>query len=91
MEVEDCLDGATNFISWKPRVLLILEENDLLMFVNKKVPEPESEGDKSQWKKWCENKKDSSGLGQRSLGSANLIKEGSKEDVQDLEEVIWTQ
>ena len=51
MKVEDCLDGATNFISWKSRVLLILEENDLLKFVNEKVPEPEAEDDKSQWRK----------------------------------------
>ena len=34
MKVEDHLDGAINFISLKPRVLLILEENDLLKFVN---------------------------------------------------------
>ena len=46
MKVEDHLDGATNFISWKPRVLFILEENDLLKFVNEKVSEPEVE-DKS--------------------------------------------
>ena len=51
MKVEDCLDVATNFISSKPRVLLILEENDLLKFVNEKVPEPEAEEDKSQWRK----------------------------------------
>ena len=46
MKVEDHLDGATNFISWKSRVL-ILEENDLLKLVNEKVPEPEAEEDKS--------------------------------------------
>ena len=52
MKVEDCLDGATNFIvSWNPRVLPILEENDLLKFVNEKVLEPEAEEDKSQWRK----------------------------------------
>ena len=39
MKVEDCVDGTTNVISWKPRVLLILEENDLLKFVNEKVLE----------------------------------------------------
>ena len=47
MNVEDHLDGATKFISWKSRVLLILEENDLLKLVNEKVPEPEAEEDKS--------------------------------------------
>ena len=51
MKVEDHLDGASYFISWKSRVLLILEENDLLKFVNEKVPEPEAEDDKSQWRK----------------------------------------
>ena len=43
MKVEDRLDEATNFISWKPRIILILEENDLLKFVNEKVPKPEEE------------------------------------------------
>ena len=47
MNVEDHLDGATKFISWKSRVLLILEENDLLKLVNEKVPEPDAEEDKS--------------------------------------------
>ena len=46
MEVEDLLDGVTNFISWKCRVL-ILEKNDLLKLVNEKVPEPDVEEDKS--------------------------------------------
>ena len=36
MKVEDHIVGATNFISWKSRVL-ILEENDLLKLVNEKV------------------------------------------------------
>ena len=51
MKVEYRLDGDTNFISWKPRVLLILEENDLLKFVNEKGPEPKAEEAKSQWRK----------------------------------------
>ena len=46
MNVEDHLDGATNFISWKSRVF-ILEENDLLKVGNEKVPEPDAEEDKS--------------------------------------------
>ena len=39
MKIEDHLDGATNFISWKFRVL-ILEENDRLNLVNEKDPKP---------------------------------------------------
>ena len=50
MKVEDHLDGATNFISWKSRVL-ILEENDLLKLVNEKVQEPDVEEDKTHWRK----------------------------------------
>ena len=46
MKVEDHLDAATNFISWKSRVL-ILGENDLLKLVNEKVPEQDVEEDKS--------------------------------------------
>ena len=51
MKVEDHLDGATNFISWKSRVHHILEANDLLNIVNEKVPEPDAEEDKSHWRK----------------------------------------
>jgi len=50
MKVEDHLDAATNFISWKSRVL-ILGENDLLKLVNEKVPEQDVEEDKSHWRK----------------------------------------
>ena len=49
-KVEDHPDGATNLISWKSKVL-ILVENDLLKLVNEKVPEPNVEEDKSHWKK----------------------------------------
>ena len=42
MKVEDRLDGTSNFSSWKSRVL-ILEENDLLKFMNEDVPKPEEE------------------------------------------------
>ena len=50
MKVEDHLDGATNFISWKSRVL-ILDENDLLKLVNEKVAEAGVEEDKPHWKR----------------------------------------
>ena len=50
MKVEDHLDGATNFISWKSRVL-ILDENDLSKLVNEKFLEAGVDEDKSHWKK----------------------------------------
>ena len=40
MKVEDRLDVTSNFSSWKSRVFLILEENDLLKFVYENVLEP---------------------------------------------------
>ena len=51
MKVEDRLEGASNFISYNSRVLLLLEENDLLQCVNEKVPESEAEEDKPRWRK----------------------------------------
>ena len=47
MKVEDRLDGTSNVSSWKSRVLLILEENDLLKYMNENVPKPEEEADKA--------------------------------------------
>jgi hypothetical protein len=43
MRVEDRLDGEDNFISWKKKVLLILEENELLDHVKNILLEPEDE------------------------------------------------
>ena len=41
--MEDRLDGAPNYVSWKPRVLLALEEHDVMDFAVKEVPRPEEE------------------------------------------------
>jgi hypothetical protein len=43
MRVENRFDGVDNFISWKHRIQLILEENELLDHVKKMLPEPEDE------------------------------------------------
>ena len=51
VKVEDGFDGASNINSWKSRVLIIMEENDLLKFVKEKVLELEEETEKAQWKK----------------------------------------
>jgi hypothetical protein len=51
MRVEDRLDGADNFRSWKHRIQLILEENELLDHVKKMLPEPEDEEAKAKFKK----------------------------------------
>ena len=38
VKVEDKIDGDSKFNSWKSVILIILEENELLKFVNEKVP-----------------------------------------------------
>jgi hypothetical protein len=55
--VEDSLDRADNFISWKRRVLLILEENELLDHVKLIFLEPEEEDAKEKYKKNAINAK----------------------------------
>jgi hypothetical protein len=49
--VEDRLDGTTNFSSWKSRLLITLEESDLMKYVEEVVPESTDDVEKSQWRK----------------------------------------
>jgi hypothetical protein len=51
MRVEDKMDGADNSRLWKYRVLLILEENELLDHVKQFLLEPEKEDAKAKFKK----------------------------------------
>jgi hypothetical protein len=39
LRVEDMLDGATNFRSWKTKILLILDENEIQNDVKENVSE----------------------------------------------------
>ena len=49
--VEDCLDGASNYGSWKPRVLLYLEENEVKDFALTMVPIPDNPNQLATWRK----------------------------------------
>ncbi len=51
VKVEYRLEGASNFNYCNSRVLISLEENALLEFMESGVPEPEDNAHKSQWKK----------------------------------------
>jgi hypothetical protein len=51
MRVEDRLNGADNFRSWKHRIQLILEEYELLDHIKKMLPEPKDEKAKAKFKK----------------------------------------
>ena len=49
--VEDHLDGASNYGSWKPRVLLYLEENEVKVFSLKIVPVLDDATQLATWKR----------------------------------------
>jgi hypothetical protein len=51
MRVEYSLEGSRNFRSWKHRLQMILDENDLLQHVTMGVPEPNEEEQKTKHKK----------------------------------------
>jgi hypothetical protein len=51
MRVEDRLEGSRNFRSWKHRLQMILDENDVLEHVTVGVPEPDEEEQKTKHKK----------------------------------------
>ena len=49
--VEDRLDGVSNYGSWKPRVLLNLEENEVKDFSLTTVPIPDDATQLATWKR----------------------------------------
>jgi hypothetical protein len=51
VRVEDRLEGSRNFRSWKHRLQMILNENDLLEHVTVGVPEPDEAEQKTKHKK----------------------------------------
>jgi hypothetical protein len=48
--VEDRLDGSSNFNSWKSRLQINLEEDDLLSLIEKTLPETAIDEEKDDWK-----------------------------------------
>ena len=51
MRVEDRLDGHPNFRSWRSRLMIILEDNDLAQYVKAEVAEPNDDPGKLTFKK----------------------------------------
>jgi hypothetical protein len=47
----DKLEGVENLCSWKYRIGLILEENDLAKFIEENIPKPEEDAAKEKYKK----------------------------------------
>ena len=50
-KLEDKLEGIENFLAWKYRIGLILQENDLDKYVKEEVTEPEEAEAKEKHKK----------------------------------------
>ena len=48
--VEDRLDGLSNFSSWKSRLQITLEEDDLLSLIEKTLPETTTNEEEEEWK-----------------------------------------
>jgi hypothetical protein len=48
--VEDRLDGSSNFSSWKSRLQITLEEDDLLSVIQEALPELTIDEEKEEWK-----------------------------------------
>lgn len=51
MRVEDRLEGASNFVSWKIRIIAILEELELESYIEENLDMPNDEPQKSTWKR----------------------------------------
>lgn len=51
LRVEDRMEGISNFRSWKSRIVMILNEQDLKYHVLKYIMEPEGDREKSRHKK----------------------------------------
>jgi hypothetical protein len=75
MRVEDRLEGSRNLRSWKHRLHMILDENDLLENVTVGVLEPEEQEQKTKHRK--REKKASSTCG-RGRGISSLKKRFSR-------------
>ena len=50
-KLDEKLEGAEKFKAWKYQIMLILEENDLEVFIKKEVVELEEVEAKSKYKK----------------------------------------
>jgi hypothetical protein len=50
--VEYRLDGSRNFSSWKSRLQITLEEDDLLSVIQKALPEKTIDEEKEEWKEY---------------------------------------
>ena len=51
VRIEDRLEGASNFSSWKIRLLIVLREMELEKYIESNLPMPKNESEKVTWKR----------------------------------------
>ena len=53
LRLEYALDGSSNYIAWKDRMEVVLEDNGLKDFIDQKIPKPGSTNaqELAEWKK----------------------------------------
>ena len=51
VRLEDRLEGASNFSSWKIRVMIVLREMELEEYIESKKSIPKNDLDKMTWKR----------------------------------------
>ena len=51
VRVEDRLEGASNFFSWKTCIITILKELELETYIEEDIPIPQNESERLTWKR----------------------------------------
>lgn len=51
VRIEDRLEWASNFSSWKIKLLIVLREMELEKYIESNLPMPENESKKVTWKR----------------------------------------
>ena len=51
LRLEYALDGSSNYIAWKDRMEVVLEDNGLKDFIDQEIPKPTHKTEKVEWRK----------------------------------------
>lgn len=55
LRLEYALEGNSNYITWKDRIKIVLEDNGLKEFIGKDIPKPANAQDLGEWRKCVAN------------------------------------
>ena len=54
LRLKYALEGSSNYIAWKDRIKVVLEDNGLKEFIDKDIPKPTDAQDLVEWRKYVE-------------------------------------